>query len=74
MLACGIAPLLPLSIVFLGIGATVRRLVGVHAWPLAIVLLLCCSTTLLMFMPERIDHHGWQLAMLSLAAWRARCR
>jgi hypothetical protein len=67
MLACGIAPLLPLSIAILGIGATVRRLVSVYAWPVAIALLLCCSATLLMFMPERIDHHGWQLAMLSLA-------
>ncbi|MGY2734134.1 AcrB/AcrD/AcrF family protein [Sphingomonas sp. UYP23] len=67
MLACGIAPLLPLSIVLLGLGATVRRLVSVYAWPLGIVLLLCCSATMLMYMPERIDHHGWQLAMLSLA-------
>ncbi len=66
MLACGIAPLLPLSIAILGIGACVRRLVSVYAWPLAIVLLLCCSATMLMFMPERIDHHGWQLAMLAL--------
>ena len=67
MLACGIAPLLPLSIAILGIGVTVRRLVSVYAWPLGIVLLLCCSATMLMYMPERIDHHGWQLAMLSLA-------
>lgn len=66
MLACGIAPLLPLVITFLGIGVTVRRLVSPYAWPVAIVLLLCCSATLLMYMPERIDHHGWQLAMLSL--------
>ena len=66
MLACGIAPLLPLSIALLGLGATVRRLVSPYAWPLAIVLLLCCSATMLMYMPERIDHHGWQLAMLSL--------
>ncbi len=67
MLACGIAPLLPLSIAILGIGVTVRRLVSIYAWPLGIVLLLCCSATMLMYMPERIDHHGWQLAMLSLA-------
>ncbi|RZF63152.1 AcrB/AcrD/AcrF family protein [Sphingomonas populi] len=65
-LACGIAPLLPLSIAMLGLAATVRRLVSPVAWPLAIVFLLCCSATMLMFMPERIDHHGWQLAMLSL--------
>ncbi len=66
MLACGIAPLLPLGIAMIGLGASVRRLVAPLAWPLAIVLLLCCSATLLMFMPERIDHHGWQLALLSL--------
>jgi hypothetical protein len=65
-LACGIAPLLPLSIAMIGIGATVRRLVHPLAWPLAALFLLCCTATLPMFMPERIDHHGWQLAMLSL--------
>jgi hypothetical protein len=65
-LACGIAPLLPLSIALLGLTVTVRRLVSPIAWPLAIALLLCCTTTLSMFMPDRIDHHGWQLAMLSL--------
>lgn len=65
-LASGIAPLLPLSIVMLGLAATVRRLVSPVAWPLAIVFLLGCTATMLMFMPNRIDHHGWQLAMLSL--------
>ena len=65
-LACGIAPLIPLSLTMLGLGATVRRLVHPLAWPLAIVLLLATSATMLMFMPDRIDHHGWQLAMLSL--------
>ncbi|MFT3975891.1 MAG: AcrB/AcrD/AcrF family protein [Sphingomonas bacterium] len=65
-LACGIAPLLPLSLAMVGLAATVRRLVAPLAWPLAIVFLLCSTVALLMFMPERIDHHGWQLAMLSL--------
>ncbi|WP_267382035.1 AcrB/AcrD/AcrF family protein [Sphingomonas sp. GC_Shp_6] len=65
-LACGLAPLLPLSVAMLGVGATVRRLVSPYAWPLALVFLLGTSATMLMFMPERIDHHGWQLAMLSL--------
>ena len=65
--ACGIAPLLPLSIAFVGLGATVRRLISPHAWVLAIALLVCaCTPTMLMFAPDRIDHHGWQLAMLSL--------
>ncbi|MBB4152361.1 hypothetical protein GGQ80_000237 [Sphingomonas jinjuensis] len=66
-LAAGIAPLIPLSIAMLGLGATVRRLVDPLAWPLSIVLLACTAATMLMFLPERIDHHGWQLAMLSLS-------
>ncbi|MDE0878263.1 MAG: AcrB/AcrD/AcrF family protein [Sphingomonas bacterium] len=65
-LACGIAPLIPLSITMVGIGATVRRLVHPLAWPLAIIFLLGTSVTMLMYLPDRIDHHGWQLAMLSL--------
>jgi hypothetical protein len=65
-LACGIAPLIPLSITMVGIGATVRRLIHPLAWPLAIIFLLGTSVTMLMYLPERIDHHGWQLAMLSL--------
>lgn len=65
-IACGVAPLLPMSVAMLGLAATVRRLVSPLAWPLAVLGLCCCSATLLMFMPDRIDHHGWQLAMLSL--------
>lgn len=65
-IACGVAPLLPLSLTMIGLSFTVRRLVSPLAWPLAIVFLLGCTVTLLMFMPERIDHHGWQLAMLSI--------
>ena len=64
--ACGVAPLLPLSVALIGLGATVRRLISPYAWPFAIVFLLCAPATLPMFMPERIDHHGWQLACLSL--------
>lgn len=65
-LACGIAPLLPLSLAMLGVALSVRRLVSDYAWPLAIIFLMMCTATMLMFMPERIDHHGWQLASLSL--------
>ena len=66
-IACGIAPMLPLAIAFLGLGATARRLIGRHAWLLAIALMtFACTSTMLMYAPERIDHHGWQLAMLSL--------
>ncbi|WP_245968575.1 AcrB/AcrD/AcrF family protein [Hephaestia caeni] len=65
-LACGIAPLLPLSITMGGVAFTVRRLVHPLLWPLALVFLLFCGVMLPMFLPMRIDHHGWQLAMLSL--------
>ncbi len=65
-LACGIAPTLPLSITMLGAAVTARRLISPLAWPLALVLLTGATATMLMFASERIDHHGWQLAMLSL--------
>lgn len=65
-LACGIAPLLPLSVTMAGLAFTVRRLVSPVAWPLALIFLLLCTATMLMFMPNRIDHHGWQLACLSI--------
>jgi hypothetical protein len=65
-IACGVAPLLPLSIVMLSLAAAVRRLVHPLAWPLAIVILFCAVAPMQMFAPERIDHHGWQLAMLAL--------
>lgn len=65
-LACGIAPLLPLAIVMAALGATVRRLVAPTAWPIAIIVLLGCAAAMYMFAPLRIDHHGWQLAFLSL--------
>jgi len=65
--ACGIAPLLPLSITMTGLSLTVRRLVSPFAWPVALVLLVAaCTTTLPMYAPLRIDHHGWQLAALAM--------
>ena len=65
-LACGLAPLLPLSVTLLALAAVVRRLVDRLAWPLAVVILFGAVATMLMFAPERIDHHGWQLAFLML--------
>jgi hypothetical protein len=62
--AAAIAPLLPLCLTLYAISAMVRRLVAPAAYPLAVAILMCAQSTLLMFMPERIDHHGWQLALL----------
>ncbi|WP_313539616.1 AcrB/AcrD/AcrF family protein [Sphingomonas sp.] len=65
--ACGLAPLLPLSITMTGLALTVRRLVSPLAWPIAVILLVtACTTTLPIYAPLRIDHHGWQLAALAM--------
>lgn len=65
-IACGLAPLLPLAVALLGLGATARRLVHPLAWPLALLCALLAGAAMPMFEPMRIDHHGWQLAMLTL--------
>ncbi len=63
-IAAAIAPLLPLLVAMLNMGALMRRLVAPLAYLLGIFLMLCAFAALYMFMPLRIDHHGWQLALL----------
>ncbi|WP_294338134.1 AcrB/AcrD/AcrF family protein [uncultured Sphingomonas sp.] len=65
-LACGIAPMLPLSITMVALAFTVRRLIAPTAYALAFVIMLGGMSAMLMFMPMRIDHHNWQLTMLAL--------
>lgn len=65
--AAALAPLLPLGLALGAAGFTVRRLVAPAAYPLACAILLCAPTAILMYMPLRIDHHGWQLALLLLS-------
>jgi hypothetical protein len=64
--AVAIAPMLPLAITFIALGSVARRTVAPMAWLIAIGLILSTTATLRMFMPMRIDHHGWQLASLSI--------
>lgn len=64
--ACGLAPMLPLAIAMIGLAVTTRRLISPLLWPLALIILMGCTSTMQMFAPERIDHHGWQLACLAL--------
>jgi len=66
-LAAGIAPLFPLAITMLAMGAAARRLIAPAAWPIAILILMGCTATMAQYVPLRIDHHGWQLAFLALA-------
>ena len=65
--AVAVAPLLPMLVTMAAMAGAMRRLIGPIAIPMALALLLCAHSVRGMWMPLRIDHHGWQLAMLSLA-------
>ena len=65
--AVAVAPLLPMILAMFALAVTVRRLVSPKAFALAIGILLCAHSARAMWAPLRIDHHGWQLAMLACA-------
>ena len=65
-IAVAVAPMLPLLITLVSVGLTVRRLVSPQSWPIALGIAMLSQAMLAMYMPLRIDHHGWQLAMLAL--------
>jgi hypothetical protein len=65
--AVAVAPLIPMGLAMTAIAVTVRRLVAPQAFALAIAILLCAHSTRGMWMPLRIDHHGWQLAFLAVS-------
>jgi hypothetical protein len=67
LVATAVAPMLPLLLLLWSIALTARRLIDPRAYPLALITLFFAGSTAAMFMPMRIDHHGWQLAILSLA-------
>lgn len=64
--AVAVAPMLPLAIVMISAALAARRLIAPYAYLSAAVLILFCNAALNMFMPLRIDHHGWQLAFLTV--------
>lgn len=65
--AVAIAPMLPYLLLLYSIGLTARRLLGPTAYLLAFLALMFAQSNNGMFAPERIDHHGWQLALLGLS-------
>ena len=65
--AVAVAPLLPMAIALGAIALACRRLISPKAFAIGAALLLCAHSARGMWTPLRIDHHGWQLAMLSLA-------
>ena len=65
-IAVAVAPMLPLGLALYALMLVLRRLVHPNVWPIALLILAFTDTTLAMWTPLRIDHHGWQLALLML--------
>jgi hypothetical protein len=65
--AVAIAPLIPYLLLLYALALTARRLIHPLAYPLAFLAIFFAGSTNGMFMPERIDHHNWQLALLALS-------
>lgn len=65
--AVAAAPLLPMALAMAAVAVTARRLITPLAWLPALALLVCGHSVRGMWSPLRIDHHGWQLALLAVA-------
>src|SRR3546814_6994092 len=64
--AVAIAPLLPMGVAMASLALVCRRLIAPQAYIVGLLLLLAAHSAKGMWMPLRIDNHGWQLAMLGL--------
>lgn len=64
--AVALAPMLPMGVAAASLAVVSRRLVAPAAFVLSLALLVSAHSAKGMWMPLRIDHHGWQLAALSL--------
>jgi hypothetical protein len=65
--AVALAPLLPMAAAMAAVAVAARRLIAPWAFALAIAILLCGHSVRNQWAPLRIDHHGWQLALLAVA-------
>jgi hypothetical protein len=65
--AVAVAPILPYLILLFGLALTARRLIDPRAFILPVMAMILASLANGQFMPTRIDHHGWQLALLSVS-------
>ena len=66
-MAVAAAPMLPYLLLLFSMALTARRLIDRRAFVLVFLALFFAGSTNGMFMPTRIDHHGWQLTMLAVA-------
>lgn len=67
LVAAAVAPMIPYLVLLFGVAVTARRLIDPRAFLLPIVPLFFAGMTNGMFLPERIDHHGWQIGLLALS-------
>ena len=65
--AVALAPLLPMAVAMAAVAVAARRLIAPWAFAVAIAILLCGHSVRNQWAPLRIDHHGWQLALLAVA-------
>ncbi|MFC7536381.1 AcrB/AcrD/AcrF family protein [Sphingomonas sp. GCM10030256] len=66
-LAVAAAPLIPFFLLITALAQICRRLIAPAAFLLMFVALWFAGSTLGMFLPNRIDHHNWQLTLLATA-------
>ena len=66
-MAVAVAPLLPYLVLLFGLALLARRLIAPGAFLASLLAAYFAASMNGMFMPLRIDHHGWQLAFLILA-------
>jgi hypothetical protein len=64
--SAAIAPILPLGVVLGALALTARRLIAPASFAIAVGLALLPQDAMRMFWPLRVDHHGWQLAFLTI--------
>ena len=67
LVAAAIAPMIPYLALLFGVALTARRVIDPRAFLLPVIPLFFAGMTNSMFLPERIDHHGWQLGLLALS-------
>jgi hypothetical protein len=67
LVAAAAAPMIPYLALLFGVALTARRVIDPRAFLLPAIPMFFAGMTNSMFMPERIDHHGWQLGLLALS-------